>query len=88
MNFILVILRLSVPLCQIKVKETKLHVVIMYMSVLTGSEETKSCMFACGNGAVPDRGLHRSPRLSLPHGLALGVGFHPWVITPLFFHLH
>lgn len=53
------------------------------VSVLSGSEETEIGMFACGLWALHSRGLHHSRDLSLPHGLALGVGLHPWVNTTL-----
>lgn len=63
------------------------------MSVLSGSEETERRVYTRGMWALHHRGLHRSSGVSLPHGLALGVGLHPWVNTtlhslPLYPHLH
>ncbi len=56
---------------------------MMNVSVLSGSEETKRRVHTCGNRALHHRDLHHSSDLSLPHGLALGVGLHPWVYTTL-----
>lgn len=55
-----------------------------YVSVFSGSEETKGSVSTCGSWALHDRGLHHSSGLSLPPGLALGVGLHPRVNTALF----
>lgn len=53
------------------------------MNVFSGSEETKRCVHTCGSWALHPRDLHHSSDLSLPHGLALGMGLHPWVNTTL-----
>lgn len=55
----------------------------MYVSVSSGSQETKIRVCPCGNGALHNRGLHHSSGLSLPPGLALGVGLHSRVNTTL-----
>lgn len=52
---------------------------LMYVSVLSGSEETKICVYTCGSWALHHRGMHHSSDLSFPLGLALGVELHPWV---------
>lgn len=56
---------------------------MMYMSVLSGSEETKISVCTRGSWTLHRRGLHRSSDLSLLDGLTLGVGIHPWVNTAL-----
>ena len=62
---------------------------MIYVSVLTGSEETESGVFTSGSWALHYRGLHHSAGLPFPHGPALGLGLHPRVNTTptTLFHL-
>lgn len=60
---------------------------IMHVSVSSGAEETKRRVCTCGNRSLLNRGQHHRSGVSLPHGLALGMGLHPWVNTALTLHL-
>lgn len=53
----------------------------MCLSVLSGSEETKSCVCSCGCGTLLNRGVYHSSDLSFSDGASLGVGVHPRVKT-------
>lgn len=57
---------------------------LMCVSVFSGSEEAKIRVYTCGSWTLHHRGLYHGSDLSLPNGLALGVGIHPRVnTTPL-----
>lgn len=51
------------------------------MCLCLGFEESEDCVYTCGSWALLYRGLYHGTGLSLPLGLALDLGLHPWVNT-------